>query len=79
MSEAAPGEAYYEIAAFLGEDYFLRPTPEAGRLVTIAGRDGVVTRWHVDMATSLRLIQYARDCPEMAPIESIPYNHGALR
>lgn len=75
MSEArAPAECYYEIAAFLGEDWFLRPPALVGQMVSVAGRDAVETRWHLDRSTATKLIQHVHNCPDMAFMGSLPFD-----
>lgn len=70
----APAEAYYEVARWLGADYFTGPTPQAGRLVVVVGCDGVETRWHLTNADAVRFTDWCWDKPHLAMLRSVPYD-----
>ena len=48
---AKPAAAYHEVALILGEEYFAKPPPRAGRRVEVTSYvDGYTTTWEVTFA-----------------------------
>ena len=72
-----PGDSYFEVAEALGDAYFSRPTPDVGVLLSVAGSDGAVTRWHIteDLAKGLSL--YVWNHPRLAEVGRCVYDHRA--
>lgn len=70
----APGEAYFEMARHLGETYFTEPTPIAGQLLVIMGRDGVETRWHLTNLQASRTADWVHNQPGLACVRRIRFD-----
>lgn len=77
-TERRPAAAYYEVARWLGDAWFEKPTPKAGKLVVILGRDGVETRWHVDNLTASRMAEWAHGEPGLACLKVVPYDRRTV-
>lgn len=70
----APAEAYELMAEHLGEEYFTRPTPVAGQLLVVMGRDGCETRWHLTNLEASRTADWIHDQPGLACLRRIRYD-----
>lgn len=69
----APADAYFEVAAWLGDAYFLAPPPQSGRIVEVYGRDRAVTTWYLTLSRSQALVDWCRAMPGLAVKSCVDY------
>lgn len=70
-----PAAAYGYMSSLVGEDYFLKPSPEVGVCLKVLGSDDVTTWWWVGskMAGKIGRAIRARRLP-LRVVESQPYD-----
>lgn len=73
----APADAFYDIAAWLGDEAMMAPWPDLGARLKVIGRDGVETQWHLDRLTASRLVEWIHDQPGLACIAYCRYDTRA--
>lgn len=71
----APANAYYSMVEILGEDWFIKPAPMQGKVLTVMGQDRIPTEWFLSDGDAARALQRVRNnryiaCTDVRPFRS---------
>ncbi len=75
MYDNRPAAAYWHMASLVDKDYFLKPSPDVGVCLTVAGTDDVRTWWWLAPKMAAKITKAIRSRRlALRVLESQPYD-----